>query len=135
MFIVDIYSFIELLLEIPQLHIIFFVILHGSEVFVKFYSNFSKVQLGWFCTKFWPHFEMLFYKSETKQVDDISLHSFTIGFDCLFENSNVSIMISFLHVCWVLKFWYGNLLLGSNHIIFSWYDGGMNILGLSVDRP
>jgi hypothetical protein len=42
---------------------------------------------------------MLFYKSETKQVDDINLHSFAIGFDCLLENFDVSIMISIFHVC------------------------------------
>jgi len=41
---------------------------------------------------------MLFYKSETKQVDDINLHSFAIGFDCFFKNFDVNIMISILHV-------------------------------------
>jgi len=100
MFIVDIYSFIELSLEIPQLHIIFFVILHNSEVFVKYLLQFFKSVIRMILYKVLAHFEMLFYKSETKHVDDISLHSFTIGFDCFFENSNVSIMISFLHVCW-----------------------------------
>jgi len=78
---------------------------------------------------------MLFHKSETKQVDDINLHSLAISFDCLLENSDLSIMISILHVSWILKFQYGSLLLGSNCTIFGWYHGGMNILGSGVDHP
>jgi len=35
MFIIDIYSFIKLLLNIPQLHINFFVIFHDSKALAK----------------------------------------------------------------------------------------------------
>jgi hypothetical protein len=78
---------------------------------------------------------MLFHKSEPKHVDDMSPHNLTIGFDCFLEKFDVNIMISFLHICWTLKFQYSNLLVGSNRIIFGWYHGGMNILGLCVDHP
>jgi hypothetical protein len=55
------------------------------------------VQSFWFALKY-----CLVKWNQT--VDDINLHSFPINFDCFFENSNVVIRISILHVCWILKF-------------------------------
>jgi len=42
MFVIDFYSFANLLLEIPQLHIDFFVILHNLEVLAKRLFQFIK---------------------------------------------------------------------------------------------
>ncbi len=47
----------------------------------------------------------------------------------------MNITINIFHVCWILKFWYGSLLVGSNRIATSGYHGGKNILGLGGGPP
>ncbi len=49
-----------------------------------------------------PFWDVVSYK-KTKHVDDIHLHSLTIGSNYFLENFNVNIMISILHICGILQ--------------------------------
>jgi hypothetical protein len=66
------------------------------------------------------------FENETKQVDNVNFHNFTLSFNGFFLYFNVNIKLQYIRSC---NFLYGNLVDGSNTscVATQGYHGGMNM--------
>ncbi len=104
-----------LLLYVFQLHINLLVIFHCYELLAKCLHQLFENVIWMVLNIIFSPFKDIILGSKIKQVDDASLHCFTISFNGLLEHSNVNIQISVFDIGWVLQllvwqlgcqFWY-----------------------------
>lgn len=93
--------------NVCQFHIYLIVILHNLELYMKnlfqFFKHATWMILNKIFTSFKDNSKDIIFESETKQVDDVSFHNFTINFNSLLEDSNVNIRINVFNINWVLQ--------------------------------
>jgi hypothetical protein len=92
----------NLLLEVPQLHIDFFVVIHSLKMFAKHLLQLLKSAIGMILYKVFAPFRDIISWSETKQVDDINFHNLPIS-SIIFLKTLMwaSRLVSFMYV----KYW------------------------------
>jgi hypothetical protein len=76
----------------------------------------------------------IIFQNETKRVDDVNFHSFSISFNRYLEYFNVNIRISNFHIGWILQLLICNSVtyFSANCVTIGGYHSDTNICGLNV---